>query len=306
MSVSHWPGLVSQKSKLKKGERRTAVLFLMPAIIPMIIFWIYPIIRSLMISLTDWDYISPTYQFVWFDNYASIFDSSSFIKSIKVTLLFALYTVLPSIALGLFLALLFQNRFRGRNVYRALLFSPWVTPTVAVSIVWIWLFNVDNGLLNRLLVTVGLPSSKWLSSRDTALMSVSIVTVWKSLGYTMIFYASALEKVPKHFYEAASIDGANRWKQFIHITFPSISPTTFFLMVMMTINSLQAYDQIQILTQGGPAGSTRTLLYMYYQYAFEKYRMGEATAVATVLMLLTVALSILQFIGSKKWVNYEQ
>ena len=231
------------KNGLKKGELRTALLFSAPAMIPMIVFWIYPIFRSLAISMTDWDYISPTYNYVWLENYASIFDSSGFTKAVNVTLLFALYTVIPSMVIGLGLALLFQNKFRGRGVYRALLFSPWVTPTVAVSIVWIWLFNVDNGLLNRLLTAVGLPESKWLSSRETALMSVSIVTVWKSLGYTMIFYASALEKVPQQLYEAASIDGANKWDQFIHVTFPGISPTTFFLMVVMTINSLQAYDR---------------------------------------------------------------
>ncbi len=274
--------------------------------IPMIVFWIYPIFRSLMISLTDWDYISPTYNIVWFENYASIFDSSGFTKAITVTLLFAVYTVIPAMVIGLMLALVFQKHFPGRSVYRAMLFSPWVTPTVAVSIVWIWLFNVDHGLLNRLLTAVGLPASKWLSSRDTALASVSLVTVWKSLGYTMIFYASALEKVPQQLYEAASIDGANGWQKFKTITFPGISPTTFFLSVMMMISSLQAYDQIQILTQGGPAGSTRTLLYLYYQYAFEKYKMGEATAIAAVLMFLTIGLSILQFWGSKKWVNYEQ
>ena len=295
-----------RKGSLKRSDLRTALLFSAPAMIPMLVFWIYPIFRSLMISLTDWDYISPTYSYVWLENYASIFDSSGFVKSIQVTLLFALYTVLPSLALGLLLALLFQPRFRGRSIYRALLFSPWVTPTVAVSIVWIWLFNTDNGLLNRMLLAVGLPESKWISSRETALISVSIVTVWKSLGYTMIFYSSALEKVPQQLYEAASIDGANRFDRFVHVTFPGISPTTFFLLVMMTINSLQAYDQIQILTQGGPAGSTRTLLYLYYQYAFEKYKMGEATAIAAVLMLLTIGLSVLQFLGSRKWVNYEQ
>ncbi len=296
----------ARKTSLNRGQVWTALLFSAPAMIPMLVFWIYPIFRSLMISFTDWDYISPTYNFVWFENYASIFDSSNFTKSITVTLLFAVYTVIPSMIIGLALALVFQKKFAGRSVYRALIFSPWVTPTVAISIVWIWLFNVDNGLLNRLLTGVGLPPSKWISSRDTSLMSVSLVTVWKSLGYTMIFYASALEKVPQQLYEAASIDGANGWQKFKTITFPGISPTTFFLMVIMMISSLQAYDQIQILTQGGPAGSTRTLLYLYYQYAFEKYRMGEATAVAAVLMVLTVGLSILQFMGSKKWVTYEQ
>lgn len=294
-----------KRGRLKKGETRTALLFAAPAMIPMLVFWIYPIFRSLFISLTDWDYISPTYSFVWFENYISIFDSSSFVKSLSTTVLFALYTVIPSMAIGLGLAILFQKSFKGHGLYRALLFSPWVTPTVAVSIVWIWLFNVDNGLLNHLLEAVRLPASKWLDSRSTALMSVSIVTVWKSFGYAMIFYAAALEKVPAQLYEAASIDGANGWSKFVHITFPGISPTTFFLMVMMMITSLQAYDQIQILTQGGPAGSTRTLLYLYYQYTFEKYKMGEATAIAAVLMALTLGLSGLQFWGSKKWVNYQ-
>lgn len=294
-----------KRGRLKKGETRTALLFAAPAMIPMLVFWIYPIFRSLFISLTDWDYISPTYSFVWFENYISIFDSSSFVKSLSTTVLFALYTVIPSMAIGLGLAILFQKSFKGHGLYRALLFSPWVTPTVAVSIVWIWLFNVDNGLLNHLLEAVRLPASKWLDSRSTALMSVSIVTIWKSFGYAMIFYAAALEKVPAQLYEAASIDGANGWSKFVHITFPGISPTTFFLMVMMMITSLQAYDQIQILTQGGPAGSTRTLLYLYYQYAFEKYKMGEATAIAAVLMALTLGLSGLQFWGSKKWVNYQ-
>ncbi len=301
MSVKSAP-----RGRLKKGEVKWAILFSAPAMIPMIVFWIYPIFRSLMISLTDWDYISPTYNIVWFENYASIFDSSGFFKALGVTVLFALYTVIPAMVIGLALALVFQKRFPGRSVYRALLFSPWVTPTVAISIVWIWLFNVDNGLLNRVLSSLGLPTSKWISSRESSLMSVSLVTVWKSLGYTMIFYASALEKVPRQLYEAASIDGANGWQKFKAITFPGISPTTFFLSVMMMISSLQAYDQIQILTQGGPAGSTRTLLYLYYQYAFEKYKMGEATAIAAVLMFLTIGLSVLQFAGSKKWVNYEQ
>ena len=300
------PAKRAARGNLKKGHLRAALLFSAPAMIPMLVFWIYPIFRSLMISMTDWDYISPTWNFVWFENYASIFDSSGFYKAVTVTLLFALYTVIPSMVIGLGLAMVFQHNFRGRSVYRALLFSPWVTPTVAISIVWVWLFNVDSGLLNRMLTVLHLPTSKWISSKDTALASVSLVTVWKSLGYTMIFYASALEKVPLQLYEAASIDGANGWQKFKAITFPGISPTTFFLMVMMTINSVQAYDQISILTQGGPAGSTRTLLYLYYQYSFEKYKMGEATAIAAVLMFLTIGLSILQFLGSKKWVNYEQ
>lgn len=137
------------------------------------------------------------------------------------------------------------------------------------------------------------------------MLSVIIVTIWKSLGYAMIFYLSALEKVPRDLYEASSIDGARGVRQFFDITLPSISPTTFFLTIITMINSLQAYDQIQILTQGGPAGSTRTLLYMYYQLGFQEFSMGKASAIAVIMMVITVALSIFQFRYSKKWVNYE-
>ena len=184
------------------------------------------------------------------------------------------------------------------------MFSPWITPTVAVSIVWTWIFQPDGGIANVVLEFLNLPALEWISSSDTAMLSVIIVTVWKSLGYAMIFYLSALEKVPKELYEASSMDGAKKFRQFFDMTLPSISPTTFFLMIITMVNSLQAYDQIQILTQGGPSGSTRTLLYMYYQLGFEEFNMGGATAVAVVMIAITVLLSIIQFTASKKWVHY--
>jgi multiple sugar transport system permease protein len=136
------------------------------------------------------------------------------------------------------------------------------------------------------------------------MLAVIIVTVWKSLGYAMIFYLSALDKVPGELYEANELDGANAFQRLRDITIPSISPTTFFLVIITMVNSLQAYDQIQILTQGGPAGSTRTLLYMYYQLGFQEFDMGQATAVAIVLILITALLSVVQFTASKKWVHY--
>ena len=145
---------------------------------------------------------------------------------------------------------------------------------------------------------------KWINSSVTAMFSVIIVTIWKSLGYSMIFYLSALERVPGELYEAGALDGAFGWRQFVDITLPSISPTTFFLSIITMVNSLQAYDQIQVLTQGGPAGSTRTLLYMYYQLGFQEFNMGQATAVAVVMIILTAGLSLIQFKVSEKWVHY--
>lgn len=169
---------------------------------------------------------------------------------------------------------------------------------------WTWIFREDGGLANQVLGLFGLPALKWISSSDTAMLSVIIVTVWKSLGYAMIFYLSALEKVPEELYEASALDGAKPWRQFLDMTLPGISPTTFFLMIITMVNSLQAYDQIQILTQGGPSGSTRTLLYMYYQLGFQEFKMGQATATAVIMINITVILSLAQFTASKKWVHY--
>ena len=238
------------------------------------------------------------------DNFKELFQDPRFYEALWNTLLFSAGTLIPTLAGGLFLALLLQKAFRGSGLFKFILFSPWITPTVAVSIVWTWIYNPDTGLANAVLKFFHLPAFQWINSSTTALLSVIIVTVWKSLGYAMIFYLSALEKVPAELYEANSLDGANAWQRFRDVTLPCISPTTFFLLIVTMVNSLQAYDQIQILTQGGPSGSTRTLLYMYYQLGFEEYDMGQATAVAMVLVVITLILSGVQFLASKKWVHY--
>ena len=293
---------MKKKEKLKRFG--STCLFVLPALIPLIVFWIYPICRSIWISFTDWDYMTPTYHFVFLKNYISLFKDSRFYEALLNTLVFTLGTLVPTIVIGLGLAVLLQKPFIGSGIVKFILFSPWITPTVAISIVWTWIYQPNDGLANMVLSLFGMPGLKWISSSQTAMLSVIIVTVWKSMGYAMIFYLSALEKVPDELYEASALDGAGKWRQFKAVTLPCISPTTFFLMIITMINSLQAYDQIQILTQGGPSGSTRTLLYMYYQLGFEEYKMGQATSVAVIMIIITVLLSLTQFWGSKKWVHY--
>jgi len=295
------------KRSRKRSEIRNlgaVLLFVLPALIPLFIFWIYPILRSVWLSFTDWDFMTPDYNFIWFKNYTSLLKDSRFYEALWNTLVFTAGTLVPTIIGGLGLALLLRRNFKGSGVFKFVLFSPWITPTVAISIVWTWIFREDGGLANQVLGLFGLPALKWISSSDTAMLSVIIVTVWKSLGYAMIFYLSALEKVPEELYEASALDGAKPWRQFLDMTLPGISPTTFFLMIITMVNSLQAYDQIQILTQGGPSGSTRTLLYMYYQLGFQEFKMGQATATAVIMIIITVILSLAQFTASKKWVHY--
>lgn len=279
-------------------------LFVLPALIPLIVFWIYPILRSVYISFTDWDYMSSTYNFVFLDNFIALFKDDRFYDALWNTLVFTVGTLVPTIVLGLLLALLMQKAFKGSGIVKFILFSPWITPTVAISIVWTWIYDPDTGIANAVLEFLHLPALQWIKSSETAMLAVIIVTVWKSLGYAMIFYLSALEKVPGELYEASGLDGAKSWQRFRDVTLPCISPTTFFLVIITMVSSLQAYDQIQILTQGGPSGSTRTLLYMYYQLGFEEFNMGQATAVAIVMIILTVLLSAIQFTASKKWVHY--
>lgn len=290
---------------IRTSESMIAWLFMLPALIPLTLFYVYPILQSVYISFTNWDYISPEYDVVWFENYHYLLTDPIFYEVLLNTVYFSVGTVIPTVFGGLLLASLISKDGKGMSVYRTVIFSPWVTPTVAISIVWSWIYEPNVGLANWLLSIFHIPGIEWTSSSTWALPAVIIVTIWKGIGWAMIFYMHALRKVPIDLYEAAELDGAGKFRKFLHITLPLISPTTLFLVIITTIDSLQAYDQIQVLTQGGPAGSTRTILYMFYQSAFEQFDMGMATAISTILVVITAILAGIQFYVSKKWVHYQ-
>ncbi|MGO4345012.1 carbohydrate ABC transporter permease [Paenibacillus sp. MCAF9] len=281
-----------------------ALLFTLPAMIPLIVFWLIPLGTIFYLSFTDWDFMSPVKTFVGFENYIYLFNNSAFYQSLGVTLLFCLGSVLPVMAFGLALALLLNRKMKGSVIYRTLLFSPWVTPTVAVSIVWSWIFEPKVGMANTVLRWFGFDGIGWLQDTRWALAGVLIVTIWKLMGWSMVFFLVALQNLPRELLQAGELDGAGSWSKLRYITIPLISPTTFFLFIVQTISALQAYDQINVLTQGGPAGSTRTLLYMYYQSAFESFDIGEASSVAVVLVAICMVLSIVSFAISRKTVHY--
>lgn len=290
---------------IRTSESMIAWLFMLPALIPLTLFYVYPILQSVHISFTNWDYISPEYDVIWFENYYYLLTDPIFYEVLLNTVYFSVGTVIPTVFGGLLLASLISTDGKGMSFYRTVIFSPWVTPTVAISIVWSWIYEPNVGLANWVLSVFHLPGIEWTSSSTWAMPAVIIVTIWKGIGWAMIFYMHALRKVPIDLYEAAELDGAGKFRKFLHITLPLISPTTLFLVIITTIDSLQAYDQIQVLTQGGPAGSTRTILYMFYQSAFEQFDMGMATAVSTILVVITAILAGVQFYVSKKWVHYQ-
>ncbi|MDQ0172758.1 carbohydrate ABC transporter permease [Paenibacillus tundrae] len=290
--------------RLKLWRESEAVFFTLPALIPLLVFWLGPLGYIVYLSFTDWDFMSPDKLFVGLDNYSYLLTNSEFYQSLRVTLLFGLGSVIPTIVGGLALAMLMNSKIKSTGIFRTLLFSPWVTPTVAVSIAWSWIFEPEVGLANLMLGWAGVSPIGWLRDMDWALVAVLIVTLWKSIGWAMVFYLVALRNLPSDLLEAASIDGAGSWDKFRSITLPLISPTTFFLSIILTIQSLQAYDQINVMTQGGPAGSTRTLLYMYYQSAFESFNVGEASSIAVVIILICVLLSGVSFLLGRRLVHY--
>lgn len=288
-----------------RQQRLIKVLFLLPFMIPLVLFWILPLITGFGISLTDWDYISPQMNFVGFENYMDVFTDPDFIRALVNTFIFGIGTIVATIVLGLLFALMLQKEFTGSKIYQMIIFSPWITPTVAVALVWSWIYEPDRGFANFILGFFGVRPLEWLHSSETAMLGVIIFTIWKSIGWTMLFYLGALERVPQSIYEAATLDGCNYLRKFYHITLPLISPTTYFLIIVNLISSIQVYDQIQIMTQGGPGGSTTTLLYLYYEKAFQNFQMGPANAVAMVILVIIVMLSILSSYISRKFVHYE-
>ncbi|AIQ43632.1 ABC transporter [Paenibacillus sp. FSL R5-0912] len=281
------------------------VLFTLPAMVPFALFWLAPLLYVLYLSFTEWDFMSPEKTFVGLQNYTDLLSNPAFYQALRVTALFCAGSVLPIILLGLGLALLMNRKLKGSALYQVLLFSPWVTPTVAVSIVWSWIYEPDVGLANTVLRFLGLEPIGWLQDPKWALIGVLLVTIWKSVGWAMIFYLVALRNVPSDLLEAGELDGASPVQKFLRITLPLISPTTLFLFVVQLISALQAYDQINVLTQGGPSGSTRTLLYLYYQSAFESFQIGEASTVAVVLVFLCMLLSVFSFSISKRTTHYQ-
>lgn len=285
------------------GEGK-ALLFTLPAMLPLTLFWFIPLGYVAYLSFMEWDFMSPDQQFVGLDNYLYLFKNPAFHQSFRVTLWFCLGSVLPSMAIGLALAVMLSGRLRGGGIYRTLMFAPWVTPTVAISIVWSWIYEPEVGLANSVLKAVGLEGIGWLQDPKWALIGVLIVTVWKSAGWCMIFYLVAIRNVPADLLEAAELDGAGKWRAFFKVTLPLISPTTFFLVIVQMIGAIQTYDQINVLTQGGPSGTTRTMLYFYYQSAFTSFQIGEASAVAITIIIICALLSIVSFVAGKRTVHY--
>ena len=276
------------------GQGPTALLFLSPTLVIVTVFVLFPILFSFYLSFTQWNLFGGEPAFIGLDNYARMVDDAEFWQVFGHTAVYTAGTVPLNMALALAAAFFLNTRVIGKRFLRAAFFTPVVISAVAAAVVWRWVFDPNLGLANYALEALGFSAVNWSNSPTAAMTALIIVGVWKSFGVNMILFAAGLAGIPKHYYEAAAIDGANGWQRFWHITVPLLSPTTLFVLVLSIIGSFQVFDIVFVLTSGGPLGATKVLVYYLYEHAFKFFNMGYASAVAYVLFAVLLVLTLVQ------------
>jgi multiple sugar transport system permease protein len=283
------------RARARAGEAVLGYAFLLPAMAIFAAFTLIPAVGVFYTSFFDWNLIDPRRtRFLGLGNYAALLHSSGFLHSLLVTLYFLLGSVPTTMALALAVALLLSRSFRGRTALSLAVYAPYVTPVVATSIIWVWMFNPQFGLANAALTLLHLHPLQWLQSSTWALPAVILYTIWHQLGFSAIVFLAGLASLDTTLLEAARIDGAGAWQQLWHITWPLLTPTTLLVLVLNSIGALQAFSQFFVLTQGGPGGATTTTSYYLYVEAFVFFHTGYGSAVAVVLFLLIAALTLAQ------------
>ena len=280
-------------------------LYALPALVLLAVFIYWPIIYSLVLSFERWDFLSPHRPFVGFENYERLLAAPEFHNSLTVTLVFVVASVPLRLVLALGLAHALAAETRLARLLRAVYFAPVVVSSVAVAIIWSWLFDTDTGLVNAAFGLLGAPSVPWLRDPHLALAAVTIVAIWKQLGYDIVIYIAGLQAIPHDYYEAAAIDGAGVGRRFSAITLPLLAPTTFFLLVVSVIDSFQIFTIVNVMTQGGPALGTDVLINLLYRLGFEFFDIGRGSALAILLFLLLCALTLLKFGVIGRRISYE-
>ncbi|MGG6313775.1 carbohydrate ABC transporter permease [Paenibacillus macerans] len=287
---------VQERIKSRRGTNIDYVGYAMiaPGYLVYFLFIFIPLLVGVYYSFTNYNFYS-TPQFVGLQNYIRLLHDELFGTAMYNTLIYALLTILPQMFLGLVLAALLNGKVFGRVFSRASIYIPNVTSMVAVSMIWLWIYDPALGILNRMIKTFGFDPVQWLYNPDTAMLAVVVMSIWKSIGYTMIVYLAGLQSIPSSLYEAAHMDGASKIRQFFSITIPMLKPTTFFILVMSCINSFMVFEQVNIMTGGGPLNSTTTVVHQIYLRGFQDFQMGYASAMAVVLFIITLAITLINF-----------
>jgi multiple sugar transport system permease protein len=312
----------------KLKETLSGFGYLLPALVVLIIFRIVPILFSVRISLFDWG-MAGAKKFVGLNNYLEVLKDPVFWKSLLNTGWYVFFSVPLMLFIALFVALLLNTKIKGLGIYRTVYYLPVVTSIVAVSVVWKWILNPERGLLNYLLSFLGVHGVRWLedprglfsiiftpfgvnlpdllAGPSIAMVSLIIMSVWKGIGYNVVIYLAGLQNIPSQYYEAAKIDGAGKFSIIRNVTWPLISPTTFYILIMSTIVAFETFTQVWIMTgppPGGPLGTTKVVMYYFYEQSFELWRLGYGAAIAFFAFLIILALTVFQKIFLERRVHY--
>lgn len=289
------PNLNSSKKPkpLKASQGKIAALFLLPYLIVFTVFRLGPSIAGIFISFCKWD-LAGSLSFIGLGNFQRMLTDSNFHTSIINTLVFFVLTLPPLIILSLLLATFFNKKMHGRNVGRVVAIIPYVLIPAVVGIIWNWMYDNNFGILNFYLKKMGGSAVHWLTDERVALISVAVVIIWSFLGYNTILFLAGLQGIPKELYEASLIDGATRFQTFVKITLPLLKPTTSMVVTLTMVNTVQLFDQIYVMTNGGPGTSTLTMVQYLYTSAFQNYEMGYGSAIEVAVLIILVIMIFIQ------------
>ncbi|MBN2004237.1 MAG: sugar ABC transporter permease [Anaerolineae bacterium] len=291
------------------AERRSrqnwvAYSFILPNLLGFAIFTLIPMASSIVLAFLNWDGAN-VISWAGLENFRKLLNDDTFRIALTNTFYYVIGTVPPTMIASLGLALLLNQPLRGRNFFRTTFFFPYVASLVAVAVVWNMIFHPAMGPVNQFLSALGVEKPpRWSASVDWAMPTVILASIWKGMGYYMVIYLAALQGIPDYLYEAAEMDGANAWQKFRYITLPMLTPATFFVSIMLTIASFKVFDLILVMTGGGPGRATNVLVIHAYNVAFKDFEFGYASAIAMVLFVIVLIITIVQFRMEKRWVNY--
>lgn len=277
-----------------------------PAVLLLVILFFVPVTAVLVIAFTDWQLGAPSFSFVGLANFSGLFADAGFRASLANTVLYVLIVVPGTIVLGLLIALLIESAKSLRGFYRAIHFLPFMATLSAMAIAWEALLHPTIGLVNQALVGLGLSAANWLRDENTVLPALAIIGIWQNLGFAMVLFLAGLKSIPQDLYDAAEVDGADLWLDRIrHVTLPMLGPVSIFVTIVVALRAFEAFDTIQILTQGGPGHASEMLLYTLYRESFEYLRTGYGAAVAVVFLGIIVTLTLVQVRVMDKKVHYQ-
>jgi multiple sugar transport system permease protein len=299
MTLTATPTLPARRPSVRKnrrGDRFAALGFLLPALVYVVVFFGYPLVANLVMSMQDYtvkSFYTGNAPFVGLDNYAAVLRNPLFSTAALNTVLFTVGSIAFQFGIGLALAMFFNGRFLGSSLLRSLLLLPWLLPLVVSGAVWRWMFDQDHGILNAALRAVGLDAVPWLTSTGWALPAVILTNIWVGVPFNLVILHGGLRAIPDSLYEAASLDGVNAWQRFRHVTWPLLRPVTGIVLMLGLVYTIKVFDVIMVVTGGGPANATQTLTTWSYGLSFHDFAFGQGAAVGNILILAATVFGLI-------------